>query len=178
MQQPAPHAACAIRPAQRHESPDVSNVITSALEALRGAAPNHVLDLYIEHSRAIEQQWEGGEVIVLENRDCIVGTVVYYGSAHDLNPRWASVRTLMVHPDACGQGFGRKLMEHCIGRARRDGADQIGLHTAAFMKRAVALYERLGFVRCPARDLRASDLLDFDPLRGDVSVVAYRCDVR
>lgn len=165
-----------VRAATRHDLATIACVIEAALGTFRGAVPDHVLDLYIDESRAIARQWDGGEILVLENRGRIVGTVVYYRTATD-GSAGPSVRTLMVDPHARGRGFGRTLMQACLERARRDGARHLHLHTAAFMTSAVALYERMGFVRDPGHDLRASDLLGFDPARGDVDVIAYRCEL-
>jgi ribosomal protein S18 acetylase RimI-like enzyme len=45
-------------------------------------------------------------------------------------------------------------MEECVRRARRAGADALGLHTSRSMRAAIRLYERMGFVRAPERDFR------------------------
>ena len=39
------------------------------------------------------------------------------------------------------------------------------------------LYEDMGFVRFPAHDLRASQLVDIDPADGDIEILAYRLDL-
>jgi ribosomal protein S18 acetylase RimI-like enzyme len=60
-------------------------------------------------------------------------------------PDWALIRLLSVAPAARGHGLGRRLSEECIGRARRDRAAAIGLHTSPVMQVALPLYRRLGF---------------------------------
>jgi ribosomal protein S18 acetylase RimI-like enzyme len=80
----------------------------------------------------------------------ILGTVAYYPpgtTIPPLPPGWASVRTLAVAPAARGRGVGAALVRECIARAREDGAPVLGLYTTDLMGAAVALYERLGFVR-------------------------------
>lgn len=42
------------------------------------------------------------------------------------------------------------------------------------MKHAVALYQALGFGRCPQYDLWASDILNIDLAGVDILVTAYR----
>lgn len=59
---------------------------------------------------------------------------------------WASLRLLGVARSARGRGLSRRLTEWCIGRARQQGATQIGLHTSEAMTTARGLYERMGFV--------------------------------
>lgn len=168
-----------IRPARRAELAEISTVIAAAFARFRGEAPDQILDLYIAESVAIETQWEHGDVVVLESHGRIAGNVVYYRNASEqglgLPEGWAGLRTLAVDPQARGHGFGRALVEHAVRRARDDGARTIGLHTADFMKTAVGLYRRTGFVRCPEHDLMASSILGFDAKAGDVLVTAYRC---
>ena len=75
------------------------------------------------------------------------------------------VRLLAVGPAGRGRGLGRRLMEECIRRSRAAGAPTLTLHTTDMMRVAVALYERMGFVRAPE--------LDFAPAPG-VAVKGYR----
>ncbi|RZL86146.1 MAG: N-acetyltransferase [Variovorax sp.] len=107
-----------VRPAQWRELPDVAAVVAAALETFRGAVPDHVLDLYIEDSRALARQWSDGEVLAGVSAGRIVGTAVYYSGAEKQGPRTASVRTLMVHPQARKRGFGRALMAYCFSTLR------------------------------------------------------------
>jgi ribosomal protein S18 acetylase RimI-like enzyme len=45
-------------------------------------------------------------------------------------------------------------VEECIRRSRAAGARAITLHTTDMMAVAMALYERMGFVRAPEIDFR------------------------
>lgn len=56
-------------------------------------------------------------------------------------------RMLAVSPRARGRGVGRALVEHCRALAKDRGASRLVLHTGDDMDLAVALYERMGFVR-------------------------------
>jgi len=92
------------------------------------------------------------ESIVLVARDGggVVGALAYYPPGRTLQPlpaEWASVRNVAVAPSTRGRGVGHRLMEACVARAREDGAAVLGLYTTTMMAAAVALYERLGFVR-------------------------------
>jgi ribosomal protein S18 acetylase RimI-like enzyme len=50
-------------------------------------------------------------------------------------------------PEVRGRGVGRRLAEAAIAAAKGQGAERIELEVFASNTRAVALYERLGFVR-------------------------------
>lgn len=111
------------------------------------------------------------ERIVAVQRDRLVGSVLLYPSAANAyestlaNASWPELRLLAVLPTARGQGVGRALMHECARRARRSGADALGLHTSQSMQTAIRMYERMGFVRAPE--------YDFQP-DGAELVIAYR----
>ncbi len=55
---------------------------------------------------------------------------------------------MMVHPDACGRGVGRALLEACVALClRRHGIEQLTLSVTSGSVGAIRLYERAGFVR-------------------------------
>ena len=92
---------------------------------------------------------EHGELIVAELEDRIAGAAVYFGPAAAkpplFDPQWAIIRMLVVDPAARGRGLGRALTHECIGRAERDRAEAIALHTSPIMHVALRMYLRLGF---------------------------------
>lgn len=171
-----------IRPATRADLPVLSVIIAAAFETYRGLMPDRPLDLYVGHSADIARQYERGEILVLENQGRIAGSVVHYADAGQdglgLPNGWAGIRTLAVHRQERGRGFGRRLVEACVARAQKDGAPAIALHTADFMRNAVAIYRSMGFTRCPEYDLLASAILGFSRNEGDILVTAYRLDFR
>ncbi|MRR56667.1 MAG: N-acetyltransferase [Deltaproteobacteria bacterium] len=92
----------------------------------------------------------GGELIVVDVNDCVVGAVVYCGpeslKAEYFESGWAIMRMLVVSPKWRGLGIGRSLAEDCISRAIRDDAEVFALHTCELMAAALTLYKRMGFV--------------------------------
>ena len=74
-----------------------------------------------------------------------------------LEPGMAGMRMLAVDPSAQGAGAGRALVEGCIEVSRGHGLRCLSLHTHVVFARARALYERMGFVRTPDRDLHFGD---------------------
>lgn len=67
-------------------------------------------------------------------------------------PGEAEFRMLGVRPDAGGRGVGEALVRGCIEQARGVGATAIAICTMTSMTAARRIYERIGFVRDPARD--------------------------
>ena len=59
------------------------------------------------------------------------------GESHILN--------LTVHPESQRQGIGSKLLKHFLQLARRHGADTIMLEVRPSNRKAINLYEKLGF---------------------------------
>ena len=52
----------------------------------------------------------------------------------------------------------------------------LGIHTADLLSHAVQLYDRMGFVRCPAFDLSARVAFPVDG-DADVTAIAFRYDL-
>lgn len=79
----------------------------------------------------------------------IAGAVVHVGPGRPKNPifpeYWSIIRMLVVDPDQCGQGIGKRLVAACLQRAQRAGAPVVGLHTSPIMAHALALYTGIGF---------------------------------
>jgi GNAT superfamily N-acetyltransferase len=171
-----------VRRAKRGEIQELSALIAAALEPFRSVVPEGPFNLYTHYSCDVAGRWNTCDVLVAESADGrIAGTVSYAGLARrsddGLPADWAKLRSLMVHPDMRGQGHGRRLVEYCVEMARNGGGRAIGLHTAGFITTAQRIYRSAGFRRCPAHDLLASTLMDFDPAAGDVALLTYKLDL-
>lgn len=56
--------------------------------------------------------------------------------------------TIVVHPGQTGQGYGRKLLQYAIEWAKDSATiEKLELRVRSTNRRAIALYESLGFVR-------------------------------
>jgi putative acetyltransferase len=61
------------------------------------------------------------------------------------------LRKMYLRPEARGTGAGQLLFDTCLGFVRSGGAKRLVLDTMHDMKRAIAFYERNGFVRDDAQ---------------------------
>jgi len=72
------------------------------------------------------------------------GTLVAMAGERLRVPGFAEISAVCTHPDHAGQGYAASLMSVLIEKMRRQGETPF-LHVAGENKRAIALYERLGF---------------------------------
>jgi ribosomal protein S18 acetylase RimI-like enzyme len=94
---------------------------------------------------------EDGRILgsaTLELDDAILGD-----DDAELPPDTVSLRMLGVDPTARGRGAGRALVEASIAEARARGKRHVVLRTTPPMTIAQRLYESMGFVPDPERDL-------------------------
>ena len=73
------------------------------------------------------------------------GTRIVGGLILSIEAGEAYLENLAVHPDAGGQGLGRRLVDTAIATACAKGCRVIKLTTHAAIPRNVALYEHLGW---------------------------------
>jgi GNAT superfamily N-acetyltransferase len=71
---------------------------------------------------------------------------------------------LFLRSDHRGKGYGRRMLEEVISRARRDGHREVYLRTRAVYKEAVGLYEATGWHRGPDQPPPGPDRLYSYPL--------------
>lgn len=111
-------------------------------------APDERAKLY-DRVRAATTEPATGTVIVAVDGGAVVGSVVYNAPGAGQHPLfaadWAFFRSIGVAAGHRGQGIGRRLVEACIERARRDGAAWLGLYAADVNEAAVSLYRAMGF---------------------------------
>lgn len=99
------------------------------------------------------------KIYVAELEGKIVGSVVLFPpsiQAYDWTEaiqEFPEIRMLSVDPAIRGKGIAKALVNYCIDRAKEEKNTLIGLHTASFMKKAISLYESMGFERLPELDL-------------------------
>ncbi len=164
--------------------------VRDARDGDRDAIRDVTMSAYQEYAALMSAHWEGyrqsilttlddvtpAEQIVAELDGAIAGTVLLYPAGtvfttpdgRRVTLTWPEVRLLAVAPPARGKGIGAALVRECMRRARQSGATVITLHTTDVMRVAMAMYERMGFIRVPD--------LDFHPAP-NVTVKGYRFDL-
>ncbi len=141
-----------VRPARDTELDEAGALVAGAY-LLGGYARRE----YLEKVADTRARAADGEVLVAVDQDgTLLGSVTYAQPPSPLaelsRPGEAEFRMLGVSAQAQGAGVGQSLVEACLERARAAGAHGMVLCTVSSMHAAQRLYERLGFVRDPARD--------------------------
>lgn len=97
----------------------------------------------------------GEETIwVAEDGDEIIGTTGVVPKNDALY-----VRSMAIRPEARGKGIGEKLLKVIEDYAIARNYRRLFLNTAPFLKRAIRLYEKFGFLVCGADDLFGTPLV-------------------
>ena len=86
----------------------------------------------------------GGFIFFLKHQNQIIGTAAIMNEAHG----W-ELSKMAIKPEFQGQGFGKKLLEHCISFAKAKNWESIMLYSNTKLKPAIKLYKKLGFVEIP-----------------------------
>jgi GNAT superfamily N-acetyltransferase len=161
--------------------PELQRVLAAANESCRAALPDVSYDAYLEMVLALEERLDVAQILVAHDGDRLVGTVTFFPDAGAEGWGWpagvAGIRSMGVDPAAQRRGAGSALLDECRRRAIASGASGIVLHTAHFLPAAMRLYERHGYVRHPAHDLRASDVMLLPDPALDYTALAYRLDL-
>jgi putative acetyltransferase len=86
----------------------------------------------------------GGAFWVAAGED---GEIVGTCGAMPVRPGVFELRKMYLRPKVRGKGIGQRLLEECVEWARARGGTRLVLDTTEAMTRAIAFYERNGFVR-------------------------------
>ena len=142
--------------------PELDRLAEVTVAAYRAVGPmpdTYVAELADVSGRAADP---GAVVLAARVAGLVVGGVTLVLDpasplAEHLEPGMAGMRMLAVDPVAQGGGAGRALVEGCVEVCRSRGAGMLSLHTHVVFARARGLYERMGFIRTPERDLDIGD---------------------
>jgi GNAT superfamily N-acetyltransferase len=146
-----------IRQVRASEYELLGRLTVAAYQALDGGD----LGSYAKELADVEARAAAAEVLVAVDDGALLGGVTFVAGpdnpyAEDLREGEVGIRMLAVDPAAQGRGVGRALSVACVDRARSVAAERVALHSTSWMVTAHRLYESLGFVRAPERDLRVS----------------------
>ena len=75
------------------------------------------------------------------------GALIAMGGERMRLDGFSEVSAVCTHPDHRGRGHAEAIIWEVVRKQRRDGVRSF-LHVGKVNVKAIALYERLGFVRC------------------------------
>lgn len=168
-----------IRPAARKEFGAIGSLMVQVYSQLEGFPSPQEQPQYYDMLANVGLLTErpGAQLLVaVSGSGHIGGAVVYFGDMQHYGSGGtataerdaAGFRLLAVDPVARGQKLGKRLTQACIDLARKEGRQQMIIHTTKAMQTAWAMYEALGFVR--------SEDLDF--LQGPLPVYGFRMPLK
>jgi GNAT superfamily N-acetyltransferase len=157
-----------IRLAEAGELAAVENLVKTAYREFRPLMPEAAWERWMDNISETLRAPEG-MMLVVERQGRIEGAVKFYPDAAQARQgQWPTgaglIRVLAVAPDSRGWGYGVRLTQECLQRARDLKIRTICLYTGTFMAAARHIYEKLGFKRAPK--------FDRDP-----GPIAYRLDL-
>jgi GNAT superfamily N-acetyltransferase len=135
-----------VRDAIRQDIRTLMDLYTAAGLDSRGPHVESGLHVIWDRMRAAAP---GSRVFIFSLGGLPVGTYTLFILpllAHGGAPE-ALVEDVAVHPEAQGQGIGRRMMEHARQLAREAGCYKLALSSNQRRTQAHAFYERLGFER-------------------------------
>lgn len=144
-----------IRPARPQDAAALAELAAETFRAAYSAGQQAATERYIaEHYGPAQQAAELADArliyLVAEADDEMIGFVMLVpGHDHPAVQAWRPVRLSRIYiaPARLGAGIGGQLMERCIAEAGAGGHDVMWLSVWAENGRAVAFYERWGFVK-------------------------------
>jgi GNAT superfamily N-acetyltransferase len=135
-----------VRDATRQDIRTLMDLYTAAGLDTRGEHVESEMNVVWDRMRAAAP---GSRVFIFSLGGLPVGTYTLFILpllAHAGAPE-AVVEDVAVHPEAQGQGIGRRMMEHARELAREAGCYKLALSSNQRRVQAHAFYERLGFER-------------------------------
>ena len=141
-----------IRPAVREDFGAVADLCVAAYRPFLSVAGHYEAVL-----RDVATRAAGAELLVAgEPGGPVLGTVTFVAHGGPLGEIATSEETefrmLAVDPAAQGRGVGMALMGHVVDASRALGRKRVVCSSQPAMRAAHRIYERLGFIRVPARD--------------------------
>jgi len=157
-----------IREAGAGEMAAVAHLVKTAYREFQPLMPEAVWERWMDNISETMQAPEG-MMLVAERQGRIEGAVKFYPDAGQARQgQWPAgaglIRLLAVAPGSRGRGYGVRLTQACLQRARDQKTPTIFLYTGTFMAAARHIYEKLGFKR--------AEEFDRDP-----GPIAYRLDL-
>jgi putative acetyltransferase len=134
-------AAMMIRPATNEDREAIQKLVFGILQEYQLCADPNDTDADLADLTGFYFQRGGCFDVLVTDDGKIVGTV----GLHRLSANTCELRKMYLDRTARGQGYGRRLLEHALRRARESGYSEIVLETALVLKDAIRMYEQYNF---------------------------------
>jgi GNAT superfamily N-acetyltransferase len=136
---------------------EYAHVGALTIGAYRSLAADHLWGGYENGIMDTATRAKGADILVADIDGRVIGSVTFVSEHSSSWSEWtlpgeAQFRLLAVDPEARGRGVGEVLVRACLDRARTAGQPVI-IHTTPWMETARRMYERLGLMRRPDRDV-------------------------
>ena len=130
-----------LRPAGNHDRPAVERLVFGVLREFNLAPDPADTDADLRDIEAAYKRRGGSFDVLVSEAGEIVGSIGLY----PVSKSTCELRKMYLAKSIRGQGHGRRLLDHALGRAKELGFGRVVLETANVLQAAVALYERHGF---------------------------------
>ncbi|MCH4824384.1 GNAT family N-acetyltransferase [Gramella lutea] len=158
-----------IRKAQPNEFEPIGKLLVEVYSSLEGFPNQNEQPDYYEmllNIGEITNKPNTQLLVALSDKEEVMGAVVYFsdmssygsGGTATTMKKASGFRLLAVDPEFRGRGVGKGLSIACIKQARKDGNNEIIIHSTEFMKLAWSMYEKLGFKRSQDLDFIQKEL--------------------
>jgi len=138
-------AGFTIRRALPEDHAAVARELADYLSFIGDALDADGLDHDIAHW---QEEYDGRMGVLLLVADA-TGEIVGTAAVRVLEPGLGELKRMWLRPSRQGRGLGRRLMDACLGEARRLGCRALRLDTQAKLEAAVHLYRAYGFSEIP-----------------------------
>jgi putative acetyltransferase len=137
--------AITIRAIQKEDNPYIAKIIRTSLEEFGANKPGTVyFDDSTDHLFELFQSAEGSHYYIALVNNVIVGGGGIYPTDALPNGTCELVK-MYLNKDFRGIGLGKQMLTTCLQWAKANGYNQVYLETMPELKKAVAVYEQLGF---------------------------------
>jgi len=156
-----------IREAYSNEFSKLGELMVSVYSQLEGFPNQEEIPDYYDNLRNVGDFTKKPKtklIVAVSNKGTIDGGLVYFGDMSyygageisTTSQKAAAFRLLAVDSKTRGKGLGKLLIEACFKHARKEGFNQLLIHSTKYMMVAWKMYERMGFVRFPEIDFEKS----------------------
>jgi GNAT superfamily N-acetyltransferase len=156
-----------IREARPSEYSQLGELMVEVYSQLDGFPKQDEIPEYYDSLRNVGEFTKSPKVkliVAVSEKGIVDGGLVYFGDMRYYGAGEESTtsqiagafRLLAVNPKTRGQGIAKLLIEACVDQAKKEGFNQLLIHSTKYMMVAWKMYERLGFERFPEIDFKKS----------------------